>query len=137
KAIKKEQKKVEEKYVWAIVCGLRRKVHSVLDLMRRGEQVLRLQCSVSNARFIRIIGWDAFGLPSEQYAIEVMENMLGQGCLDWNTEVLYGFKRQQSKKGKGGRNHHQELIPESIGRMKMKGALVSSRNAIWPVDEEE
>ncbi|GJW31116.1 hypothetical protein Tco_0051148 [Tanacetum coccineum] len=97
----------------------------------------RLQRSASNARFILIIGWDAFGLPSEQYAIEVTENMLGQGCLDWNTEVLYGFKRQQSKKGKGGRNHHQELIPESIGRMKMKGALVSSRNAIWPVDEEE
>nr|GEZ72802.1 NAD(P)H-quinone oxidoreductase subunit T, chloroplastic [Tanacetum cinerariifolium] len=63
--------------------------------------------------------------------------MLSQGCLDWDTEVLYAFMRQQSEKGKGGRKHHQELIPESIGRLKMKGVLVASRNATWPINEEE
>nr|GEX69459.1 hypothetical protein [Tanacetum cinerariifolium] len=40
-------------------------------------------------------------------------------------------------KRKGGRKHHQELIPKSMGRLKMKGALVASRNVTWPVDEEE
>nr|GEW66296.1 hypothetical protein [Tanacetum cinerariifolium] len=45
--------------------------------------------------------------------------------------------RQQSEKGKGGRKHHQELIPKSMGRLKMKRALVASRNATWPVDEEK
>nr|GEZ36045.1 hypothetical protein [Tanacetum cinerariifolium] len=63
--------------------------------------------------------------------------MLSQGCLDWDTKVLYGFMRQQSKKRKRGRKHHHELIPESIERLKMKGALVASRNITWPVDEEE
>ncbi|GKA37377.1 hypothetical protein Tco_0723942 [Tanacetum coccineum] len=63
--------------------------------------------------------------------------MLSQGCLDWNIEVLYGFMQQQLEKGKGGRKHHLELIPESIRRMKMKGVLVVNSNATWPVDEEE
>ncbi|GKA15583.1 hypothetical protein Tco_0695330 [Tanacetum coccineum] len=59
------------------------------------------------------------------------------GLSRWIIEVLYGFMQHQSKKGKGGRKHHQELIPESIGRIKMKGALVASRNTTWPIDEEE
>ena len=37
---------------------------------------------------------------------------------DVAAKVLHGFMQRQWEKGKGGRRHHQELIPEFVERMR-------------------
>ncbi|GJW64536.1 hypothetical protein Tco_0116420 [Tanacetum coccineum] len=90
----------------------------------------RLQRSASNARFILIIGWDAFGLPSKQYAIEPFVET--EGCFRivalWLATVEEGKGREEITIRSDTRIH---------GRMEMKGAWFPEGMQLWHVDEEE